>query len=715
MKSFEQELQVIIGLSLKGGSEKARYFVSGGYQDTQGIVINSFNKRYTARINTDFDISKNVTVGTNLFIVKEDELNVSNQGADGPNGSILQAVSYAPTIPVWDDAEGDYSQPNAIYGVISDNPVYRLKERNNRGRRNKLNLSAYLKWDLTENLSFRTSAVSNSQVYNVSVFNRFAPGGGIQDSQANHGNSYLNSFQNSNVLNYKNTFGDHSINASLIFETFQTETRRNNINATALKSIALGEYSTSFGEAISGASSLTASQLESYVGRVNYNFKEKYLLTATLRVDGSSKFAKGNRYGTFPSAAFGWKISEESFIKDIDVIDNLKFRASWGATGNQGINPYETLSTLGVGSNLPYQGGATSVSVGVAPNRIANSDLKWETTYQTNLGIDFGLFNSRLYGSVDWYKKTTEDLLLDVQLASSNGIPSQLKNIGEIENKGIELELGGIAIDNNDFRWTVSGNIAFNRNKVVSLIDSDNDSEILFTNNYFGNRVQGGAPNVLAEGHPIGMLWGLTYLGPWQIGQEAEAAEYGRVPGDAHFADPDGNKKYDDFGIIGDPNPDFTWGMSHKFTYKNLDLNMLLTGVQGKDVWNFVRWQTVSEFGGIRNPTNKDFINRWSPTNQGATLPGISATNEFRPQNTEFVEDGSYIKLKDVTLGYTHKADNYEGRIYISGQNLLMITDYRGLDPEADGQGSSNSGAQGGDTGAYPNSKSFTIGLNIKF
>ncbi len=705
------------GVNISGGTDDVRYFASAGYQNIDGIVINSFNRRYTGRANLEFDVSPSITAGVNLFIINEEENNVNNQGTGGAGSAFLGVVSYAPTIPVRDETTGDYSEPNPTYGVIQDNPVYRFNERNNRGRNHRTNTTGFVKWQITDWLSIRTSGVFNNRNNNTEVFNRFIPGGGISDSDANHSNSYLNSFQNTNVLNFEKRFGIHNIDASLIYETFDTRTRRNNINATALTSIALDQYSTAFGESLVGASGLSGSQLESYMGRINYGLKDKYLITASVRVDGSSKFSKDNRYGVFPSAAFAWRVSEEDFMKSSELFDNLKFRASWGATGNQGIDPFETLPTLGIGANVPYEGGTTALAVGVAPNRIANPDLKWETTEQANIGIDFGILNNRIYGSIDWYQKKTKDLLLEVQLPNSNGIGTQLKNIGEIENKGVEIELGGIAYHQANFRWDISGNISFNKNKVVSLVDPAVDDEVLFTNNYFGNRIAGDSPNALAEGYPIGMLWGLTYLGPWSVAQTAEAAEFNRVPGDANFEDRDGNKAYDDFGLIGDPNPDFTWGLNNRLSYKAFDLNLLFTGMQGREIWNFIKWQTLSEFGGIRNPTGIEYLDRWTENNQDSQIPGISRTNEFRPQNTFFIEDGSFVKLKDITLGYTLRPSKHisELRLYASGQNLLMLTQYGGYDPEADGQGSARTGAQGGDTGAYPNARAITVGLNVKF
>lgn len=706
-------------LSAKGGSEKSKYFISGSYLDEEGIVINSSNRQFSGRINFDLDLSDKLKVGINVFSVYQEDHNVSNQGYSGTAGSILLATSYAPTIPVWNEETNDYSEPSAIYGPIGDNPVYKLKERNFENKNLSLNLTGYLKYQITDWLSFKTSAVVNKGANNGVGFNRYTPSQISANSQSIMNNTHSYGFQNTNILNFNKKFGDNLFDISLIYEHSHSKKTFNSINATQLTTMALEEFSIPFGESLTADATLTASQLESYFGRFNYSYKERYLFTGTYRIDGSSKFQKGNRYSTFPSVALAWRMQEEKFIKDLDVFYSLKLRASYGATGNQGISSYATLPTLGTGYNYPFVNGTTSPSIGVVPANIANPDLKWETTYQTNVGVDYGFFNNRLYGSIDWYKKNTEDLLLQVIIPTFNGVGTMLKNIGEVENKGWEFSLGAIPVDTKDLKWEINGNISFNKNKIISLLDPENPEEQIFTVNNMSNRLEGGSQNVLIEGQPIGMLWGMIYKGPWSIEDTEEAALYGRVPGDANFADLDDDKIYNDFTIVGDPNPDFTWGLSSSLSYKNFDLSVIFVGSHGQDKWDYARWQTLTDWAGINNETSVEILDRWSPTNQDSDIPAFSTTNRWSPQNSYFVEDASFIKMKDITLGYLWRPQNVKVisgvRLYVSGQNLLLITDYKGYDPEVDGAGANPSGDAGMDSGSYPNARGVTFGVKLSF
>ena len=477
-------------------------------------------------------------------------------------------------------------------------------------------------------------------------------------------------------------------------------------------------------------SRFSESEIESVFGRVNLEWANKYLLTGTVRRDGASNFAANNKYAIFPSVALGWKISNEDFLIDNQNISNLKLRASYGLTGNQAIGPYESLSIYNV--QPPSEVGG---AFGVTLAREENPDLKWETSAQTNIGLDVGLLENRISFSIDYYNIDTKDLLA-VDRASNFYLGTSdldvLKNVGSINNSGIELSLTSNNINKNGFRWTTNLNYARNRNQVVEL---SGGTEILGSAapGYFA----GGNTYLLREGEAIGLFWGLDYQGVYQGGAiPAGTALAGSsfdddgnaIPGEPLFsevADEEGN--FDgmiddnDRQIIGDPNPDFTFGMTNSFSYKGFDLNIFFQGAVGGEIYNLT---AVQLYNGDSNGLT-DVLNSWTPQNTDTDIP--RATVRGRERSSRFVEDGSYVRLKNVALGYSLPAGLLENigissaRVSLSAQNLLTFTNYSGLDPEVSyfGSGGESSGddnvIQGHDYGNYPNLRSITFGLNLKF
>jgi TonB-linked SusC/RagA family outer membrane protein len=469
--------------------------------------------------------------------------------------------------------------------------------------------------------------------------------------------------------------------------------------------------------------------LLSYMGRINYILANKYLLTVSYRVDGSSVFGKDNKWGYFPSGSIAWRLSEEGFLSGSATITDLKLRASWGQTGNQGISPYQSLARLysspgNWGPDYPYDG-TVPTRTGFAIEGLANPSLKWETTTQTNIGMDLALFDGRLTSTIDVYKKVTDDLLMPRELPGYVGISNVLDNVGSIENKGLEILIGGDPIVG-DFRWNTSLNFTMNRNKVLDLGE---DERISFSATFGGYSL--GEFMILQEGEPFGTMRGWEYLGVWGTDQEEQARQYGQLPGDPRYRDTDGDGDVDedDRVIIGNGYPDFTWGWSNNLTWKNFDLSFLLMGMQGADLFNQV--EIRREGGAANEEVDPVVLNFWTPENQDTDVPGL-IDGAFREaqglenkvfidqETTRWVEDASFIRLKVVTLAYRFNPTLLERigfnkiRVYLSGTNLLTITDYTGYDPEVANFTESDA-TIGVDLSAYPVSRTYTFGVDLTF
>ena len=451
--------------------------------------------------------------------------------------------------------------------------------------------------------------------------------------------------------------------------------------------------------------------LSSWLGRINYILDDKYLITATARADGSSKFGSGNKWGFFPSAAIGWRLSEEEFIKNTGLFTDLKLRASYGITGNQEIGEFLSLASLGV-VNYNFN---NSVVVGQARNRLSNPDLRWEKTSQLDIGLDASFFGGKLNFTGDYYDKLTTDLLLNVTLPYTSGFGDITKNSGEVRNVGVELALSA-DIFTGDFTWTTSANWSQNRNEVVSLGEG---SEFFAGEALVG---QGGINgSIVREGEPLGSFFGFKSGGIFQNeAQIAESAQPDALPGDAIILDLDnsGEINNDDQTIIGNPNPDFIYGWTNSFTYKNFDLNFFITGVQGNDVVNLNNWESANP-NQVRGNKAAILLDGWSPQNPDSEIPragGNGYGNLFADKR--MVEDGSFVRLRNITLGYNLPAADLnigwlrQARVYFTAQNLFTITDYSGFNPEVNTQGNS-SVSYGYDAGGYPLAKTFLVGLNI--
>lgn len=700
-------------VGVSGGNELIRYAVGGSYFAQQGVVKNSDFQRASFRSNIDTRLARNLTLTSNISASHVWGNNGNSEGDGGNNAGVINsAVLMPPTVPIFQEDGKTYTRLNPTPGGSTiQNPVPIVKHAVDYQEIDRILGSVDANWQIMKGLSFKVTfgtdmSMADRQVYwpKETVIGFNAKG------QASQANRKMTSYLNENILTFNRAFGNHSLNVVGGY-TWQVFNNRDFFSgATNFPTDLYEVYNLDAGTVYSPPTSeRTKSQLASYLGRINYIFKEKYLLTLTARADGSSKFGANNKWAFFPSFAVAWRISEENFMESVALISNLKLRASYGKTGNQDINPYQSLAQLTT-MNYPVGGLLNS---GVGPNNIPNADLRWETTATTDFGIDLGIFNNRLNMVVDYYYKKTTDLLWNISTPQTAGFSSIFKNVGSLENKGIEISLGA-DIFTGEFKWNSQLNWSRNRNKVLEIPGFTPQTQGTLSGHL---KVSG---SWLEPGLPVGVWNLLQYDGVFQDQAQLDAGptSSGAKLGDARFIDKsgDGTIKYtDDRMIVGDPNPDFIYGWSNNFKYKGFDLSVYIQGSFGNDIINIQRAET--NVSGPWGNQRTEMLNRWTPTNTNTDIPRARVTvDPLLLQSSWLIEDGSYLRFKTITLGYTLPEFKFMGscRIYITGQNLLTFTDYSGFDPEVNSQG--NSALQlGVDYNAYPASKSVMIGASVAF
>jgi TonB-linked SusC/RagA family outer membrane protein len=489
------------------------------------------------------------------------------------------------------------------------------------------------------------------------------------------------------ILTYNRLFAEqHSLKFTGVFSTQSNEFKFNSTNTNGFPNDATVNEALQLGAVTTVSSDRTKERLDSYMGRINYGFRDKYFLDLTARADGVSKFGSNFKYGFFPAIAAAWRVAEESFMDNLAFIDDLKIRVSYGLTGNAGaINPYRSLATVGGGTSYVFNHIYTT---GLSPSGISNPDLRWEKSVQTDIGLDISLFKNKVSFTVDAYHKNTRDLLYVKRLPLTSGYTTLVGNFAELENKGIEFSTNVNLVDK-AIKWDVSANITFNRNKVLSL-DEGVTTETFVT-----------PYTILRVGQPLGVFKTLVFDGIYQADESAA----GRP----------GSTKVKEGGqaITGDPNPDFIFGFSTNLAYKNFDLNTFFSGSYGNDIYNVSRYTLENPLGN-RNVV-QGLANRWSPTNPNNEFVGGFQGGRL-PISDRFVEDGSFLRCKNITLGYTLPQINgiYKLRLYASANNLFTVTNYTGFDPEVNSYGGSNT-AIGIDNLVYPVAKSYLGGLQLTF
>lgn len=692
-------------VTVSGGGEKSTFLISGNYVGQKGIVENTDFKRYILRTNLTTQINDKLILRLNLSGSKTQNHNTNGGGA------LVQAVAWAPTTPAY----GPDGQPTPIDPIssVKRNPVDFLYDQANDANNATFNAIGGLNYKLPiKGLAFDVQYAINYQ--NAQNLNFTGQRLSNNNPTASRFSADLVTLQNTNNLTYNMNVGNHSITAVGVLETQQFTNRNFTANATGLRFPQLGFDNIGGNSAASVASSYQKWTLFSLLGRVNYAFKDKYLVTAAVRRDGSSKFGPDNRYSVFPSVALGWRLSEENFIKDLNVFSNLKLRGSWGMTGSQAINPYATLSpynTIFVAFNN------TAAVAGVNQGNQGNRNLKWETTRQTDVGVEMDFLNGRIHIEADYFYKNTTDLLLNAALPSYAGGGTQTRNIGEIENKGFEFTLGGSPIRSTDFQWETNLNLSTLKNKVISL----GGLARLGTGTGVGAGMSTTNEFMLMPGEPLGSYWGLNYLGTFKPNEADLAAKFGRVPGDPHYEDLNGDNSIttDDFHIIGRAFPKLTGGWNNTFTYKGLTLNVFFNAVFGVDKLNYTRAAALSGAGDARQFILTEIRDYYRTGNETSDIPAFTRTYQPFTQSSRFIEDGSFIRLKNVSLSYNLPTALLSNkgtiRVFFSATNLLTFTKYKGPDPESSNVGSNLDTAIGIDYGSYPNSKNYTVGLNLGF
>jgi len=714
------------GASFSGGLDTGTYYVSLGYNDQDGIVSTSRFQSGNLSINLTQDLSDKFKIDARFSAFYADG-NFAQDGdrSGGSNRSFTNNIlTYRPLFG--DDEDIDFDQETNTSG-----PLTWLNDFEDVTEESRFRGAVSLTYDFNiKGLSYKLQAGGDirdkerRRFYGLTTFIGGSSNGQLSISKLNS-----KSYQINNLLNYNGTFNKkHRINA-VAGITYDVRNTKNTIyQITDFSTLIFGAELPNYGQSVTQPLTdiPTKTQLFSYLTRINYTFNNKYILTGTYRVDGSSKFSKDNRFSSFPSFSLAWRASNEKFLRDSETLNNLKFRAGWGKTGNQAINPYQTFANY---NGVLYGTPGNGTSIGFVPVNIGNPDLVWETTTQTNLGMDFGIFKDIISGTVDVYSKQTDDLLQLESLPTSTGFQNLLVNRGSIKTEGLEISLNGVLIDKKDFNLEIGGNIAFSKNKILKLGIPDSDVYIDGTlqqrSFYLGDNVSTGLyfrtpANIFIEGEEIGLFYGYKTEGIYQADDTIEIS--GAQPGDVKKVDLNGDGLINgtDRTIIGNPNPDFIYGGYLNMTYKRLSLNVLMNGTHGNDIINGTNVKIDYADGSISNIRRNAYLNAWRADNPSNTYPRVGYTGE----NTALavtdrqVEDGSFLRISNITLGYDIPVENSNtftrANIYLSGSNLFTFTNYSGYNPEITSF-LYNGNILGVDWNGPPSARSITLGINLSF
>lgn len=702
-------------LTFSGGNEKNRYAVSGNWFDQQGVVLNSGFKRGSVRINLDNQVNDKLSVSTNVTASRSinDQARTSIFFTNGIVYSALVAPPIAPT----KNPDGTYYKIGNVPGTdpAFNNPLAQAENALNQQQINRILANTNITYQLTPELAL---SVRLGIDYSNTLNNRYL--GRVLVDGAPGGKAFVNSgngsnFLNENLLTYTKTFNSIH-NVSFVggytwqeATSYSLTSEAENFNTDNFKTDDLASGSTQKGS----STFRDKNTLLSWFGRVNYILNDKYLLTLTTRADGSSRFGEGNKWGIFPSAAVAWRLSEEGFIKSLGIFSDLKIRASYGITGNQEIGNYQSLATLS--SFTVIQGNQQQVT-GNAQTRIANPDLKWETTEQIDVGLDVGFWDGRLNLTLDYYTKNTTDLLAQVPLALSSGFASILLNSGNITNKGFEVALNTTILNQSKWRWDFGFNFSNNTNRIEKVAVASGE--------FFAPNITSPIDlpvNIIRQGYALSSFYGYQRDGLWETNQDATSLMPNARAGDQKYKDLNGDGRITaaDRTILGNPFPEFVFGVNSELSFGDLSLSVLLQGVQGNTVFNANKFSIADNFARNANQL-AETKDRWTPENPNpnAAYPRTSATSPL--VSDLFFEDASYLRLRNVILSYNLPVDKLglkgfrSARIYISGQNLFTLTNYSGYDPEVSSTGSTDL-RKGIDVGAYPFSKSYLLGIQLGF
>ena len=728
-----------LNLSYRGGDFQKNLSISLGLIDQEGVIINSNNRRITYNMNAKrkaFSNKVDFFSKTNISYKKGNASSVGNGEIFSQRGVVSQALQFQPIFSLLSPGEEDDIYANLNEGNIVSNPYTLAKDVTDLKKSTTFTQIFSMVGKISPKL---TSTIKGSFEYRRSTRDNYYPvnttRGRINNGEATQAYIESNKIYGEANLRYRNRFGAHRLDAILI-GTYEKSVFRSLFN----KAIGYGSDNTSFYNFSSATeiyvpiSEFKQVGLLSSVLRIGYNYKRKFYIDFNTRIDASSKFAANNQSAIFPSVALSWVISNERFLRQVNEVSKLKLRFSMGQTGSNPISPYQSLSLL---SPIRYNF-ENELAIGYFESNLANNDLTWEKTDQFNIGFDLSLFDSSVNLTIDAYNKRTKDLLQNVRLPVSNGYTSRIDNFGEIENKGIEFSLSANITETPDFSWNILTNLSFNRNKLLKL-NSNLDYQI-------GPAVgfRNSNPIMFKVGEPLGIFWGAQTNGIYSTWEEAiESGIEGAAPGEIKYLnnsidfDENGVQldlqqiNFDDYVQIGDPNPDYNFSFNNNFIYKNWDLSILFTGQKGGDVFWVDSWQ----LSGLQKTTNVlsssydtswrapfEVVNGQVTYNQlygnlvGATNPAAIINNGPRAiASDRQIFDGSFIRLKNINFGYTLSISNNQSlRIYASGQNLFLITDYPGYDPEIKTY-TKNPQKRGVDFGTYPGTKTYLLGLKLTY
>lgn len=707
-------------LSINGGSEKTQLAISANYFNQQGIIINSGFNRYSLRLNLDHRINDRFKIGTSILgsysINKGVPYGTRSLGdGDVVTSSILgAAVGAPPTLqpyredgslfPFGEQANGQYREvanPLGLAATLNQTAIRRILS------------NVYADVAILKNLTYRASFNVDLQSSLQDTYSPLAivARGDLTDNSGSGSKTNANGIVllHESILTYAKTFaGQHSLKFTGVFATQSNLNNSNSISATGFPNDATRNEALQLALTRTVTSNRTKERLDSYLGRLNYGFKDKYFVDLTARVDGSSKFGANNKYGFFPAVSAGWRIIEEPFLKNVSWLSDFKLRGSYGVTGNAGgISPYQSLATVGSPNPNPsdYQINHT-YQTGINPLGIANPDLRWERSTQANIGVDIGLLNNRISVVVDVYDKKTRDLLYIKTLPLSSGYGSITGNFASLQNRGIELAVNARILSGSRstgaFRWDVAANATINRNKVLDL-DGGTTQE-RFVTTY----------SILGVGQPLGLFKTYIFDGINQTGETILPGYDGRLGGHkVRDLNADGRIDANDQTITGNPNPTLIYGFSTNLAYRNFDLSGFFSGTQGNRIFNQARFAFETPLG--QRNLLAGVANRWSPTNPSQEYASAAQGSRL-PVSDRFVEDGAYLRCKNITLGYT--LPRIKGlqrvRVYASGNNLFTVTSYTGFDPEVNTYAGSNT-VIGIDNLVYPPARSFLGGIQVTF
>ena len=693
-------------LSVNGSTDKSRYAFSANYTDQDGIVLNSGFQRYNFHTNVEWELQKGLKFGINatygrskqqgLTTTEEQVFNSSPYSA-GITNSFVYALLMPPVISVY-NADGSYNFTNPYeyaYFAIGDhaaNPVYDLKESVAENVNNYLLSNVWASYKLGDFTLKATVGLSSEKLTQNYFSGAYTSLGLATQGIGGTGNRQTDVWQQEYTLSYNKELGIHQIDALAGYTKQNTTSTHSSIRTNHFTNETLKQYNLGDGSGIyTPQTGIVESTLNSIIARVNYTLRDRYNATATFRADRSSRFSKNNRWGYFPSLGLSWNVDKENFLASVRNLDYLKLRLTGGLVGNQEISDYAFTTSYATGS---YAGSSS-----YAKKNSANSNLKWETTASYNLGADLGLWNGRLNFVLDLYYKKTSDLLLNVPMGFASGVTSQLQNVGNVENKGIELAVNGTLLKRRHLNWTASANIAHNKNSITDMGKTNN--------------VIQGADNqqILRKGEALGSFYGLKFAGIVQQGEDVTQLPTvnGQTPkaGDVKYQDFNRDGKIDgnDRQILGSIQPDLTYGFSTQLQVREWDFNITFAGSHGAKLYNALG-RRLEQTGDSYNVLST-VLNSWTAANGGNTLPLASTTRPFSYIDDRYVQSASFLKLRNLTIGYRPRLPKTfpaSLRIYATATNLFTITPYKGYDPEV---------SSGTDSGAYPSARTFTFGVNI--